>query len=254
VISIIPQQMTGGGAPIIPAITGGPSSYLGPPVKFKVAVDQFDAVTAATVVSGGGGYFNGEIITLAGTPSGSVPIGAPAQLRVLTTSGTSVLTVEVVNQVAGATIPASGSYFFGQTNPVAQGSSDGDGVGATFNLTYQSKSDQRVILTNQQSAVANYVRQVTDVNVFDTLFQTAFIDALAAQLAIALTGDKTLANLMFQHANNSIAEARKADGNEDLTVIDSTPDWIRSRGITWPTEIFGPYGSGYDWGPMWNTY
>src|SRR5205823_957486 len=65
---IIPQFTTGyaSGTPITTAITGGTASFwTGPPIKFKVAIDQFLPVTAATVAAGGTGHAVGDVITLA---------------------------------------------------------------------------------------------------------------------------------------------------------------------------------------------
>jgi hypothetical protein len=160
----------------------------------------------------------------------------------------------VVNQVIDADPKIGGSYFATQTNPVAQGTTTGSGTGATFNLTFGSKGNQRVILTNQEFATLAFIRQVTDPNVWDSLFQDAMVNKLGADLALALTGDKQLANFCLQLANGSIQEARKADGNEGLTINDTTPDWLRVRGIAW-TDGFqsGPY-TAFDWGGLLPTF
>lgn len=253
---IIPTQQTGysGGVPITTAVTGGaPAFWQGPPVRFKVAVDQFYPVTAATVVSGGTGYAVGDRITLPGAAQGSAPIGAPVVLQVATLSGSAVATVTVVNQIAGSATPQGGSYFARQTGTIAQDTTTGSGTGATFTLTFGSQGDQRVILTNEEFATLGYCKQVTDPNVFDTLFQSALIQILGATVTMALTGDKTLANMLVGLANHDIAEARKQDGNEGLTVNDVTPDWMRVRGINWTDYLLGPYG-GFDWGSYWPTY
>lgn len=254
---IVPGTQTGfaGGVPITTAVTGGAASFWqGPPAKFKVGIDQFFPVTAATLSAGGTGYVVGDSITLALGPNTSPPIGAPVQLLVLTTGGGgAVVTVSVVNQVAGEAAAIGGSYFAVQTNPVAQGSTSGAGTGATFNLTFGAQGDQRVILCNQENALLAYVRQVVDPNVMDTLFQEAWINVLGAGLAIALTGDKSLANLKVAEANSYIMEARKADANEGLTVNDVTPDWVRVRGIFYTDWEFSP-NMAFDWGPMWTPF
>lgn len=253
---VAPQFQTGfsGGVPITTAVTGGGSPFWqGPPVKFKVGIDQFYPVISAAVAVGGTGYVVGEIITLASGVAGSVPIGAPVKLLVLTIGGGGVIaTVSVVNQIVGSATPQGGSYFVVQTNPVAQGSTTGVGTGATFNLTFGSQGDQRVILANQEFVILAYNRQITDPNVMDPLFLDAWVTILGARLSLALTGDKTLANMKVQESNNYIMEARKADGNEGLTVNDVLPDWIRVRGIL---PINYAYSSTtFDWGPMWSTF
>jgi hypothetical protein len=256
-IFVVPQYTTGfsGGVPITTAITGGlPNFWNGPPVRFRVAIDQFFSVNAATVAAGGSGYVAGDIITLATTPPNTNPIGAPAQLQVATIGGGgAVATVTVVNAIQGEATALGGSYFAAQTNPVAQSSTTGVGVGATFNLVFQA-TDQRTILTNQEFAILNYVRQVTDPNVMDPQFIQAWVAGLAGRLVFQLTGDRALANQKLQEANSFIATARIGDGNEGLTINDVVPDWIRIRGFdAIDPGVLGP-NLQFDWGPMLTLY
>jgi hypothetical protein len=113
--------------------------------------------------------------------------------------------------------------------------------------------DQRVILTNQEAAILCYVRRVVDPNVWDDQFQQALVAALGARLAIALTGEKGLAQMQVQMANEFIRQARVTDGNEGLTINDVTPDWIRTRGISYQAWEFTP-SILFDWGPMLTMY
>jgi hypothetical protein len=254
---IIPANQTGfsGGVPITTAVTGGSSAFWrGPPINFKVHIDEFYPVTAAAVVAGGTGYAVGDIITLPLGPTTSAPIGAPVQLTVLTAPAGVVGTVAVVNQIAGSATPQGGSYFAPQTGTIAQSSTTGSGTGATFTLTFGPKGEQRVILTNQEFATLQYVRQVTNPNVWDTLFQSALINLVAGQLAMALRGDRNFANDLIKQTNDAIELARTPDGNEGLTINDVTPDWIRIRGIAY-TEgmVSGPYSS-FDWGGLWPSF
>lgn len=249
---VIPQYTTGfsGGVPITTAITGGgPAFWNGPPVRFKVALDQFFSVSAAAVASGGVGYAVGDTLTLATTPAGQAPIGAPAQLLVTAVGGGGAITaVTVVNVIQGESTALGGSYFASPVNPVGQSATSGAGSGATFNLTLQV-TDQRVILTNQEFATMAYIRQITDPNVMDPQFQQAWVAALGGRLCLQLTGDKTLANMCIQLANGFITQARAADGNEGLTINDVVPDWLRIRGF----DSVGPGlvpNQQYDWGPM----
>jgi hypothetical protein len=167
-IYIVPQFTTGfaSGVPITTAVTGGaPAFWNGPPVRFKVAIDQ----------------------------------------------------------IGSSGLPA---------------------VGGT---------DTRVILTNQEQAILAYVKQITNPDVWDDLFRHALTHALASRLVISLTGDKALAQLRMQDANQTIAQARQMDGNEGLTVNDVTPDWIRTRGISYQAWEFSP-NIMFDWGPMLSMY
>lgn len=256
-IQIIPANQTGfaSSTPITTAVTGGASAYWwGAPVKYKVQTDEFIPVTAAAVAAGGTGHAVGDVITLASGLTTNPPIGAPVQLLVTAAPGGVITTVSVVNVINGAATPAGGSYFAVQTNPVAQGSTTGTGTGATFNLTFGSKATQRVILTNQEFATLMYVKQVTDPNVMDTLFQTAWINLLAGGLCMALRGDKGLANGLIAEVNEAIQAARAIDGNEGLTINDVTPDFLRIRGVAYSEGyVSGPY-SGYDFGGTWPMY
>lgn len=250
---IIPATQTGwaGGVPIFPTFTGSSPVTWTPPIIFKVQIDQFRPVTAAAVSVGGTGYSVGDIITLPYGPPTSPPIGAPVQLRVATEAAGVILTVEVVNQLQGSATPLGGSYFDVQSGVISQFTTDGNGSGASFTLTFGVRASQRVILTNQEFATLAYVKQVTDPNIMDPLFQKAWIHVLGAGLCMALTGDKGIANGAIETANKAIEEARKVDGNEGLTVNDVTPDWIRTRGIDYNQW---QWGQGYEWGGDWPMF
>lgn len=251
---IAPQDNTGQTqVPISNAVTGFTPYFKGPPIKFKVGVDLFYSVTAASVVAGGVGYAVGDTIVLALGPVTSAPIGAPAQLQVTSVSGGAITGVSIINTFLNANPDVSGAYFTVQPNPQAQGTTSGSGTGATFDLTWTtSPNNQRVVLCNQEFATLAYVRQITDPNTMDNLFQTAWQNVLAATLCMALTGDKGLANQKIALANGMIVEARSIDANEGLLINDVTPDFIRVRGVIYSDYWWGP--SQYDWGNMWTTY
>lgn len=252
---IIPAMQTGfaDGVPITTAVTGGAANFwAGGPIVFKVQTDQFYAVTAATVVAGGTGYAVGDEITLPIGPTDEAPIGAPVVLVVATAPGGVVATVAVKNQIPFSSPFKGGSYFGIQTGTIAQASTTGSGSGATFTLTQEStKSDQRVILTNQEYATLMYCKRVEDPNVMDSLFQTAWSNIVGATICMALTGDKQLANGLIKSANDSIAKAREVDGNEGLTINNVLPDWIRIRGVSSSEGLTGPFNQGFDWGDFW---
>lgn len=253
---LIAASQTGfaGGVPITTAVTGGAAGFWrGPPVKFKVQTDTFVPVTGAAVASPGLGYAVGDQITLAAGVNTNPPIGAPAILQVATIGGSgAIATVSVVSQMPGAVL-LGGSYFAKQPNPVAQGSTTGAGVGATFTLTYGPAAPQRVVLTNQEFATMVHVVDIGDPNLMDDQFQEAWAQVLGAQLCLALTGDKKIANGLIMSANRMIEMARTTDGNEGLTVNDVTPDWLRIRGIDFESPYSGPF-SGFDWGSMFPVF
>ncbi len=285
---IVPQYTAQvGGTPIYPAGTATGAAqvgWTGPALKFKVSTDNFFSVTAAAVAGGGLGYSAGDILILPqpsytfqqnSAPVNSPPaytsytmgVGAPAQLLVLTVNGSgTILTVSVVNQVLDESnenqSPIGGSYFSVPTNPINVGSSQAAGNpglpsagnGATFNLTFGPLASQRVVLCNQEQAILCYNTVIADPNVMDPLFQDAWVNILAARLSFQLSGDKAAANIMVGQANNMIMEARKADGNEGITVNDVTPDFLRIRGnYGGPNYEFSPNMS-FDWGDFYSPY
>lgn len=282
--AIYPQYTSqAGGTPIYPAgtVTGaGQIGWTGPALQFKVATDNFFGITAAAPLGTGTGYSVGDYVILTqpsytfqqnSSPTGqttsytsyTMDAGAPAILLVTAVNGSGAVTAcTVVSQVQGEATNLGGSYFSIQTNPVAQGSTIsgnnpgllGNGSGETFNLTFASLAPQRIILCNQEQAILKYNTQVTDPNVMDQLFQDAWVHVLGSRLALQLTGDKALANLLLSMTNNMIMEARKADGNEGITVNDVTPDFIRVRGnYGGPNWEYSPNQS-FDWGGLYSPY
>ena len=71
--------------------------------------------------------------------------------------------------------------------------------------------------------------QIVNPGLFGAQFVEALVQALAAKLVLALSGQVALANTKFAQANAIITQARASDGNEGLTVIDNMPDWITIR-------------------------
>ncbi len=253
---VTPQTATGfaSGIPITTAVTGGaPSFWQGPPVKYTIAIDQFFSVTTPTITSGGLGYSVNDILSTPLNTAGTAPFGAPAQYLVTSVGGGGVITgLSVINQIMGEAVPATGSYFLQQ----AYGSAvtGGTGTGASISPGGIVFGDQRIILCNQEFAILNYVRDVTDANIFDVDFQEALIQIVGARLCVALTGDKALANMKISETNAMIIEARGTDANEGLKVNDVLPDWIRVRGINFTEDYSGPYDTGFNWGAIWPGY
>ena len=97
-----------------------------------------------------------------------------------------------------------------------------------------------VILTNAPGAIAVYTRRVTNTQAYSEGFRQALVAALAAKLSIPLSGDKQLAASNYSVANSLIVLARETDGNEGLTIQDTTPDWLAIRSTfsadAWPAN------------------
>jgi hypothetical protein len=105
------------------------------------------------------------------------------------------------------------------------------GPGARFEVATDSIAGQQqnVILTSQYQAIGVYTMRITNTGLFAPLFVEALVQALAAKLAQALSGNVTLSQTKFGQANAMITLARAEDGNEGLTIIDPVPDWLAIR-------------------------
>jgi hypothetical protein len=241
---VVPQFQTGfaSGIPITTAITGGaPSFWQGPPARFRIATDQPITILTAAIASAGLGYAVGDNITL-GVGSGF-------------TGTLQVSSVGALGAITGVSIFISGSYLLPTpSNPVAQTGTTGAGSGATFNLTFSGAVDQTVILTNQEFAILAYVKAIANPAIWDPLFTEAMVHTLAARVVYALSGDKGLANERLKTANEQIMIARTGDGNEGITINDVTPDFIRIRGITYPTDFGWTPNINFDWGQTLTMY
>lgn len=99
-----------------------------------------------------------------------------------------------------------------------------------------------IILTNQDQAVGVYNANIQNPAVWDSLFQAAMVASLGAFLVPALSLDLPLLDRAVKMAESIIAIARTADGNEGVTVMDHTPDWMLARA--------GAQGMGYG---FWNN-
>lgn len=87
-----------------------------------------------------------------------------------------------------------------------------------------------VVLTNQPNAIGIYTRKITNPDLWDSLFEEAMVDSLAARLVFPLSGDKSLRAELIKTARMSVLTAQVRDGNEGLTIDESLPEWIRVRG------------------------
>lgn len=256
---VIPSMITvgQGGVPIYPVPTSvgtAPTSWEGPAVKFKVQVDQyFRSAGAPSIVSGGTGFAVGDILICGGVPpSGVIPAGL-VNLSVSSVSAGGVITGVALaafqNRNVSALLYAAPTYNLSQAWTSGLGSGAVVSIPSVGATTYPN----RVILTNQEYATLAYVKQITDSNVMDPDFIEAFANVIGAGICKALTGDKELANGCIAVTNAKIAEARKVDGNEGLTVNDVTPDFIRVRGIDFPSQFNGWFGN-FDWGADWPSF
>lgn len=87
-----------------------------------------------------------------------------------------------------------------------------------------------VVLTDAREAVGCYTMRVDVEDLWDPAFQEAMVAALAARLAVPLTGKMEIFKLQAQMTMQQLRTAQVSNGNEGTMTTDHTPDWIRVRG------------------------
>jgi hypothetical protein len=108
----------------------------------------------------------------------------------------------------------------------------------------------KTLLTNVQGAIGCYTMDMTNPDIFDNLFEDALEAAMAARLAIPVTGKVGLYDRAVQSAESAIRVARAQDGNEGIPTTDHSVDWITTREI----GSFGGVGNAFaNWG-QWYGY
>lgn len=115
----------------------------------------------------------------------------------------------------------------------------------------------KVILTDQPLAQLVYTKRLTDnPDLWDPSFQDAAVATLAVFFVNALSLNRATLQGNIALANSIIAQARAADGNEQLQSQDNLPDWLAIRaagypsqwqlgGYTWPVPMAWPGGQLY---------
>lgn len=110
---------------------------------------------------------------------------------------------------------------------------------AVTTLSDTNNTAQLMILTNQDQAQGVYNVNQQNPNGWDSLFQQAMVSTLGAYLVPALSLSLPLMKMSIDTAEAAIARARAQDGNEGVTSMDHTPDWMlaRSGGSNWGTGL-----------------
>lgn len=85
------------------------------------------------------------------------------------------------------------------------------------------------LATNISQAYIEYIKKITDTNLFDSLFVDALVLKIAAELAIPITGDANLANKFLQEYTYIISEAKKRDAQEKNSKIISKSPYREAR-------------------------
>lgn len=87
----------------------------------------------------------------------------------------------------------------------------------------------RQILTDEETANLVYTRRVEDTNQFDTMFIHALAARLAAELAVPMVDDNTLATNMWALYESFISRAAVVDANEGNEDRDEANPYVEVR-------------------------
>ena len=98
-----------------------------------------------------------------------------------------------------------------------------------FKEMYQKDLHARTILCAVPQAYAEYTRDVTDATLFDPAFVKAFSLALGADLAVALSGDASLAHRLLQKYTLALDEARRSNMTERFDVCAPQSAFVEVR-------------------------
>ncbi len=126
-----------------------------------------------------------------------------------------------------------------------------------------SPAGRTVILTDVCYAHLIYTCDVIYPNMWDPLFEEAFVSLIASWIALPLNKDKKLGMALRREqiaiTKEKVSAARAADGNEAVGGTDLAVDWMRARraGGTSGSNfggIGGFAGGGYPGGGSWAGY
>jgi hypothetical protein len=85
-----------------------------------------------------------------------------------------------------------------------------------FRVVVKSDLSSKMIITDEAEAILIYTARVTDPNLFDPSFTSTLSWRLAADLAIPLTKNQTLADSMEKRYIAAIAAAQRSDTKESI--------------------------------------
>lgn len=103
-----------------------------------------------------------------------------------------------------------------------------------------------VVNANVSQALALYTYRCVLIDLWDAQFQGAMVAALAANLAIPLSGDRELLKLNVELVRDAVNQARITDGNEGVARQDMLPDWLTVRGAGMAGSPLGWFDRGWD--------
>ena len=130
------------------------------------------------------------------------------------------------------TVPANWDYMYTYPTDALRIISIVDPLEAGTPIKFEvgrNASDIKVVMTDQADAELQYTQRITDTVEFDPEFTLALSYALAAKLAMPLTGEREIANDMEVMARNVVNSAWETDSNEGIEETPPDAEWIQGR-------------------------
>ena len=98
-----------------------------------------------------------------------------------------------------------------------------------FREVYIQSGHLRALKSNLPGACAEYTKNMGDEGLFDPAFVKSFSLALAADLAVALTGDASLSRQILQKYTLSLDESRRSNMSEEMTERRPSSAFVEAR-------------------------
>ena len=130
------------------------------------------------------------------------------------------------------TVPGNWTYMYAYPTDAVRVNGIIDPVETGTPIKFEvarNASDVKVVLTDQEDAEFFYTARITDTVQFDPEFTMALSYALAARLAMPLTGERAIMGDMDTLARNIVNSAWETDSNEGIEEDLPEATWIQAR-------------------------
>lgn len=86
-----------------------------------------------------------------------------------------------------------------------------------------------MLLTHKESPTIKYISAIENEDVFDALFEEAFVLKLALSVSETISQDHTLREILERRYQDKIMQAKSMDNNEYFQHKQQTPVWLKGR-------------------------
>lgn len=102
-------------------------------------------------------------------------------------------------------------------------------IGEAFREVYHPTGNEKIILTNCESAYGEYIYLISDTTLFDASFVVALEYNLASKLAVPLTGDGAKAKSLIELYNIKKSECSRFNAYENQSSAQQTSVYKNAR-------------------------